>query len=58
MQPEEKRDLIEVITKEIGIGKDEITLNFCYAPSCKDMAKGWQCLLTKVRTFFQENPVV
>ncbi len=42
MQPEEKRELIEIITKEIIIGKDEITINYCYAPSSKEMAKRWR----------------
>ena len=40
MQPEEKREIIEIITDKIIIGKDEITINLSYAPSCKDMAKG------------------
>ena len=42
MQPEEKREIIEVITDKIIIGKDEITINLCYAPSCKDMANRWR----------------
>jgi site-specific DNA recombinase len=35
MQPEEKREIIEVIT-------DKITINLSYAPSCKDMANRWR----------------
>jgi site-specific DNA recombinase len=42
MQPEEKRELVEVITDRIVIGKDEITINLCYAPSSKDMANRWR----------------
>jgi site-specific DNA recombinase len=42
MEPEEKREMIELITDKIVIGKDEITINLCYAPSCKDMAKRWR----------------
>ena len=42
MQPEEKRGIIEVITDKIIIGKDEITINLSYAPSCKDMANRWR----------------
>jgi hypothetical protein len=38
MQPEEKREIIEVITDKIIVGKDGITINLSYAPSCKDMA--------------------
>jgi hypothetical protein len=38
MQPEEKQEIVEVITDKIVIGKDEITITLCYAPSCKDMA--------------------
>jgi site-specific DNA recombinase len=40
MKPEEKREIIEVITDKIIIGKDEITINLSHSPSCKDMAKG------------------
>ena len=32
---EQKRAIIEAIVEKIIIGKDEITLNFCYLPSCK-----------------------
>ena len=42
MQPEEKRGIIEVITDKIIVGKDEITINLCCAPSCKDMANRWR----------------
>ena len=42
MQPNEKREIIEIITNKIIVGKDEITINFSYSPSCKDMAKGWR----------------
>jgi hypothetical protein len=42
MQPEEKREIIEVITDKITVGKDEITINLSYAPSCKDMANRWR----------------
>ena len=42
MQPEEKREIIEVITDKIIVGKDEITINLCYAPSCKDVANRWR----------------
>ena len=42
MLPEEKRELIEIITDKIIIGTDEITINLCYAPSSKDMAKRWR----------------
>jgi hypothetical protein len=40
MKPEEKREIIEVITDKIIIGKDEITIRLYHSPSCKDMAKG------------------
>ncbi|MGO8697792.1 MAG: recombinase family protein [Limisphaerales bacterium] len=42
MQAEEKREIIEIITDKIIIGKDEITINLSYAPSCKDMANRWR----------------
>jgi site-specific DNA recombinase len=42
MQPEEKREIVELITDKIVIAKDEITINLCYAPSCKDMANRWR----------------
>ena len=42
MQPEEKRGIIEVITDKIIVGKDEITINLSYAPSCKDIANRWR----------------
>ena len=42
MQPAEKRGIIEVIAEKIIVGKDEITINLCYAPSCKDMANRWR----------------
>ncbi len=42
MQSDEKRGIIENITKEIIVGKDEITINFYYSPSCKDMANRWR----------------
>ena len=42
MQPNEKREIIEIITDKIVVGKDEITINFLYSPSCKDMAKEWR----------------
>jgi site-specific DNA recombinase len=42
MQSEEKREIIEIITKKIIIGKDEITINLSYASSCKDMANRWR----------------
>jgi site-specific DNA recombinase len=42
MQPKEKREIIEIITDKIIIGKGEITISFLYSPSCKDMAKGWR----------------
>ena len=42
MQPEEKREIIEVITDKIIVGKDEITINLTYSPSCKDMANRWR----------------
>src|SRR6202050_2847554 len=42
MQPAEKREIIEVITDKIMVGKDEITINLSYAPSCKDMANRWR----------------
>ncbi|HZL12959.1 MAG TPA: hypothetical protein VFC85_02340 [Verrucomicrobiae bacterium] len=40
MQPAEKREIIEIITDKIIVGKDEITINLSYSQSCKDMAKG------------------
>ena len=40
MQPNEKREIIEIITNKIIVGKDEITINLFHSPSCKDMAKG------------------
>ena len=42
MQPDEKRGIIENITNKIIVGKDEITINFSYSPSCKDMANRWR----------------
>ena len=42
MEPEEKREIVEVITDKITIAKDEIIINLCYAPSCKDMANRWR----------------
>lgn len=42
MPPHEKQELIEVITDKIIIGKGEITISLCYAPSCKDMANRWR----------------
>ena len=42
MQPDEKREIIEVITDKIIVGKDEITINLTYSPSCKDMANRWR----------------
>ena len=42
MQPEEKREIVEVITDKIIVAKDEITINITYSPSCKDMANRWR----------------
>ena len=42
MQPEEKREIVEVITDKIIIGKDEITISLSYAPSSKEMANRWR----------------
>jgi site-specific DNA recombinase len=42
MQPEDKRGIIEIITDKIIVGKDEITINLSYSPSCKDMANRWR----------------
>lgn len=42
MQPETKQEIVEIITDKINIGQDEITINFCYAPSCKEMANRWR----------------
>ena len=42
MKPEEKREIVEIITDKIIVSKDEITINLCYAPSCKDMANRWR----------------
>ena len=42
MPPENKREIIEVIADKIIIGKDEITINLSYSPSCKDMANKWR----------------
>ena len=42
MEPKEKREIVELIIDKITTGKDEITINLCYAPSCKDMAKKWR----------------
>jgi len=42
MQPEEKREIVEVITDKMIVEKDGITINLCYAPSCKDMANRWR----------------
>ena len=42
MEPERKREIVEVITDKIIIGKDEINITFSYSPSCKDMANRWR----------------
>ena len=42
MQPEAKREIVEIITDKIIVGKDEITINLTYSPSCKDMANRWR----------------
>lgn len=42
MEPGEKRGIIEAITDKIIIGKDEITINLCYTPSCKEVANKWR----------------
>ena len=34
--------MVEIIIDKIIIGKDEITINLCYAPSSKDMANRWR----------------
>jgi len=39
---EEKREILESITKEIIVGKGEITISFYYSPSSKDMANRWR----------------
>lgn len=38
LPPGERRQLVELLVKDIVIGKGEITLNLCYHPSFKDMA--------------------
>ena len=59
MPPNEKREMVELITQNIVIAKDEITISLSYSPSCKDMAnrwrKGWDS--NGVRGFFQ-NPLL
>jgi len=35
MEPNEKREMVELITDKIIVGKDEITINLCYSPSVK-----------------------
>ena len=42
MRSEEKREIIEMITDKIVIGKDEITITLYGRHSYKDMAKGWR----------------
>ncbi len=42
MKADEKREIVETITDKIIVGKDEITINLCYTPSCKDMANRWR----------------
>jgi site-specific DNA recombinase len=42
MPPNEKREIVEIITDKIVISKDEITISLSYAPSCKDMADRWR----------------
>jgi site-specific DNA recombinase len=42
MTPDEKREIVELITEKIIVDKDEITINLSYAPSCKDMANRWR----------------
>jgi hypothetical protein len=37
MATEEKQQMIELLAKEIVVGKDNITLNLCYLPSFKDL---------------------
>jgi site-specific DNA recombinase len=59
MPPDEKREMVQLITQKIVIDKDEITISLYYSPSCKDMAnrwrKGWDS--NGVRGFFQ-NPLL
>jgi hypothetical protein len=42
LEPAEKRRIVEAITEEIVVGKEEISVTLCYLPPCKDMAKGWR----------------
>ena len=42
MPSEEKRQVVELIADRIVVWKDEITIKLCYAPTSKDMAKGWR----------------
>ena len=42
MASEAKREIIELIAEKIVIGKEEITINLCYAPSSKEMANRWR----------------
>ncbi len=39
MRGKEKRGIVKIITDRIFIAKDEITINLCGMPSCKDMSK-------------------
>ena len=49
LEADEKRNIIEAITEKIVVGKDEISINLCYLPPCKEMAKG-------VRKGWDSNP--
>ena len=34
---DEKRRIVESITQEIVIGKDDVSINLCYLPSCEEL---------------------
>ena len=39
LEREEKRKIVECITKKIVIAKEEISIDLCYLPSSKELSK-------------------
>lgn len=48
LTPEEKRKIVENITEEIIVGKQDVTINLCYHPSSSEMMTSRQRKLTGV----------